>query len=544
MSIARRNRADKRQLGQFLTPNRLSRKIVDYARPKITDLILEPSFGSGSFIESILDHFHDKNVSYKNAAKMIAGVEIDTALYQQALHTFHAKYGLSAKDFAGLSCDDYFRWGSDQATLLHPEKYFAKNLEKYDLVIGNPPFGGTFDKQIEDQLDRIYGFRLGEKIKKETYAFFIIKSIDLLKDLGRLVFICSDTFLTINTMKGLRKVLMDTGSVRIRSLKEFSDETSHPMVIIDYQKGPVASTVSVDGDEISVADIKQTPNYSWKINSELLKYFNGKLCGEYVVATSGMTVGKNEYFIKKIGNNNTIEERYEYELFQDPITLTKELQKARLGKLSEKRKQEIQLLESKGVTTTNVKVSLKAKPTTVQLPNKNYKYYNKGQTKRLYANPKYVIYWKDAGKAVYLFKYNGPWYLHGVGGKKYFEKEGITWQLVANKLYARYLPSGYILDSGSPAAFLRQGIEKDELYFILGWLATDIASDILKKVINHTRNIQGKDVERLPYPSWVSATDKKNAIKMIKKTIADLISGKNANIDPTVAKLNSLFRQS
>jgi hypothetical protein len=39
----------------------------------------------------------------------------------------------------------------------------------------------------------------------------------------------------------------------------------------------------------------------------------------------------------------------------------------------------------------------------------------------------------------------------------------------------------------------------------LGWLQTSLATRLLKEAVNHTRNIQGKDIERLPYPHWVAS---------------------------------------
>ncbi len=53
--------------------------------------------------------------------------------------------------------------------------------ETFDLIVGNPPFGGTFDPEIEDTLDARLGRRFGIKVKKETYAFFIVACIDLLR---------------------------------------------------------------------------------------------------------------------------------------------------------------------------------------------------------------------------------------------------------------------------------------------------------------------------------------------------------------------------
>ena len=111
----------------------------------------------------------------------------------------------------------------------------------------------------------------------------------------------------------------------------------------------------------------------------------------------------------------------------------------------------------------------------VQLPHPDYRLYNKASGARLYAEPSHAIFWRDDGDAVLTFKKNGPWYLHGVGGAPYFGREGLTWQLVAARIKARYLPPGYVLDSGAPCAFLRPDVSNDGLlYFILAWLQTEL----------------------------------------------------------------------
>jgi hypothetical protein len=151
------------------------------------------------------------------------------------------------------------------------------------------------------------------------------------------------------------------------------------------------------------------------------------------------------------------------------------------------------------------------------------------------------VYWKDDGDAVLTFKKSGPWYLRGVGGGPYFGREGLTWQLVAPRINARYLPPGYILDSGAPCAFLHDGIDADELWFVLGWLQTDLASAILKEVINHTRNIQGKDIERLPYPWWVAESQRRRAIAITRDAVRSLQAGEPIDANALAEELGSLL---
>ena len=75
-------------------------------------------------------------------------------------------------------------------------------------------------------------------------------------------------------------------------------------------------------------------------------------------------------------------------------------------------------------------------------------------------------------------------------------------------------------------AVLKDGVDKDELFFIIGWLLTSKCNEILKNVINHTKNIQSKDIERLPYPFWVSDENKKELIGAVK---AEIINKKKSN---------------
>lgn len=200
-------------------------------------------------------------------------------------------------------------------------------------------------------------------------------------------------------------------------------------------------------------------------------------------------------------------------------------------------------MESSGDTRRNLRVvDLPNGPEEILLPHSDYRFYNKSQSGIVYQPPSHAIFWKDDGDAVLTFKKNGNWYLHGVGGRPFFGREGITWQLVSSRLNMRYLPSGFILDSGAPCAFLRDGVAEEELYFILAWTLTDLASAILKSVINHTRNIQSKDVERLPYPFWVTPKDKKKAIALMKSLVENAVAGKTyTRSSEDVKKLDGIF---
>lgn len=511
MAETKAKRDKKKQMGQFMTPVEKCNAIVSKLKLKKTDRILEPSFGCGNFIITLIDIFldlYDGDIEWKLTkilSENIFGVEMDPVQYEKCVDNIKNKYGFFP-DTHNLVLSDYFL-------------YDCAIPEGFDYIIGNPPFGGTIEPSYQDDMEKKYGSRCGNKIKKETYSFFMIKSIECLKPGGKLIFISSDTFLTIKTMKGLRLFLCEQGFNQIEKLENFSEETDYPMIVLTHYKSLVKDHILMDGVEIPYDNMKLTSNFSWHIQDEYVKYFKGESLEKYLIGTSGMTIGKNELFLREISNDGTIVEEYEFTFFDDPITLEKEISKARNNKLSIGKTKEFQELESRGTTKRNVRIEKLESPKTLTIPHPDYCFYNKAANETLYSHPKTVVYWKDDGDAVITFKKNGNWYLHGVGGKPYFKREGLTWQLISSSIKARYLPEGYILDSGAPMAVLRDGIHKQELVFIIGWLLTSKCNEILKKVINHTKNIQSKDIERLPYPFWVSRENKMNAIALIKESI-------------------------
>jgi hypothetical protein len=515
-----------------MTPAGISRRLVARLPLKPSDRVLEPSMGDGSFLLPLVERFvalgegSTRQRLDRVLRENVFGVEIDPSLHARCLSRIEDRWGYCPTEH-NLIQADFFRCGFRPTGRPAP-RYVDTflDVDRFDYVIGNPPFGGTIDPTIQDVLDTEYGSRGGEKIKKETYSFFIVRSLDLLKPGGRLMFICSDTFLTIRTMRGLRRLLMESGSPSVYSLEGFSDETDYPMVVLDFAKGEPSGVAYVDGDPVTRGIMDLTGNFSWRINADLAPCFDGPCIGDFFVATGGMTVGKNELFVRSIVDGRILEP-YEFEFFDDPITLKNELARARLGKLSPRRTRDVERLEAQGATKRNVRVVPRLEAIEIDLPHPDYCYYNKAVSDIVCAPPSHAIYWKDDGDAVRTYKSNGNWYLRGVGGAKFFKREGLTWQLISDELNVRYLPAGYILDSGAPCAFPREGTDPDELYLVLAWTLTPLCRRLLKEVINHTRNIQSKDFERLPYPQWLPSEDRARIISSMKRLVAQAVRGRS-----------------
>lgn len=545
MRERKHEREHKRQRGQYMTPESLAQDIVSALDLAKTHRILEPSCGDGSFIKAIAYHLtRSGSGSCAERSIEVIGIEIDATLAAAseefvdcgvARLSEGVSYQIFNTDFFRAYLEGEIRVASDRTS-----QQFHR--ASFDLIVGNPPFGGTFDHEIEDALDSVLGRRLGRKIKKETYSFFIVACLDLLRKGGKLVFVCSDTILTIPTMTGLRQLLMEHGEVTILDVEEFSDETSYPMVVLQVTKGEHYGIVTRNGELIDGHAIRATRNLSWGITPELAKLFHGPLLGDLLIASSGMTTGKNEYFVREVSDQGCIEEPYEFSFYDAPVTVAYEQERARLGKLSTRKRAQLAEAEVRGATERRLHVKPREEAVSIHLPDSRYKQYNKANNRIVFSPPTHFIYWENDGEAVLTYKKTGNWYLRGVGGQPYFGREGLTWQLVASRFAPRFLPEGYILDSGAPCAFVRNGTDRDELFFVLAWLLSPLASRILKTVINHTRNIQSKDFERMPYPWWVASLPKADAIARVRQMIDAARSGTDwAWKDDEVQQLGRLF---
>ena len=522
MRQRKREREAKRQNGQYMTPAVLAKQMVSALDFNDCRRILEPSCGEGVFLSAIMDRLAGEPGTAGEVVELI-GVEIDPLLADRARAAIQSADSLRASVRQADFFRDYIVTGIPHGT---PDNEAYLRSGSFDLIVGNPPFGGTFDPAIEDELDNVLGKRLGKKIKKETYAFFIVACLDLLREGGRLVFVCSDTLLTIPTMAGLRQLLMESGEVELRDISQFSNEVSYPMLILSFKKGGRRGLVSRNSETIDKNDILTTPNLSWGGNAELARLFSGPSLGDYFVASSGMTTGKNEFFVRKADVNQQILEPYTFEFYNAPVTVDYEMQRARLGRVPANRRSMLEQAEASGQTERRLKIARRDEPLIVQLPDERYCPYNKANNRLVFSEPTHYIFWENDGEAVLTYKRTGNWYLRGVGGQPYFGREGITWQLVASRFIMRYIPNGYILDSGAPCAFLRDGVNRDELFFVMGWLLSPLANRVLKTVINHTRNIQSKDFERMPYPWWVDDGNRSKSIRMVKSMIEEARKGK------------------
>ena len=169
--------------------------------------ILEPGCGFCDFLRRI-------NEKYPN--NDFTGVEVNTEVYSNVA-SLYPKFSIILSDF--------LLWDTNK---------------KYDIVIGNPPYGIIGDRKhypihvLNDKkgmYKRVTSTWFG---KYNIYGAFIEKGLRLLKDGGGLVFIVPATFMILDDFKYLRKFLSTFGRIKIYYLgsKMFKGITVSTAVLV------------------------------------------------------------------------------------------------------------------------------------------------------------------------------------------------------------------------------------------------------------------------------------------------------------------------
>ena len=180
--------------GEFYTPRPVTNFVVNVLDPKQNEKILDPACGTAGFLISALEYIkkNTKSVSdIKKAEKNIQGWETKSLPYLLAttnfiLHDVDIPNQIVNKDTLKTSYLQY------------------EKKDRVDVIIANPPFGGTMSDGDENNFPQ--EFRTKETAVLFTYLFF-----HLLKSDGRAGVVLPDGFLfgDDNASVSIRKKLLE-----------------------------------------------------------------------------------------------------------------------------------------------------------------------------------------------------------------------------------------------------------------------------------------------------------------------------------------------
>lgn len=150
--------------GEFYTPRAITKFIVAVTDPKLGESIMDPACGTGGFLACSFDHVKDK---YVKTAE-------DHLTLQQQIH------GVEKKQLPHLLCTtNMMLHGIEVPSQIKHGNTLSKPLsswdEEIDVIVTNPPFGGTEEDGIEKNFP-------SDMRTRETADLFLQLIIELLAE--------------------------------------------------------------------------------------------------------------------------------------------------------------------------------------------------------------------------------------------------------------------------------------------------------------------------------------------------------------------------
>ena len=160
--------------GEFYTPRAITKFIVEVTNPKLGEAIIDPACGTGGFLACSFDHV--KNNYVKSAS--------DHQTLQKQIH------GVEKKQLPHLLCTtNMMLHGIEVPVQVKHGNTLNKPLsswdDEYDVIVTNPPFGGTEEDGIEKNFPSEFQTR-------ETADLFLQLIVEVLKEGGRAAVVLPD----------------------------------------------------------------------------------------------------------------------------------------------------------------------------------------------------------------------------------------------------------------------------------------------------------------------------------------------------------------
>jgi len=272
------------KLGQYFTPREIVEFMTSFINPRERDIIIDPACGSGGFLLYCLKHV-SKNISenYEGDQRTI-----DKKIYDFSNHNL---YGIEFNDkIARVAMMDMIINDDGHTNIITDtafNKTFSNNikLNNFTLILTNPPFGNVIMRDDKDQLgeSEFSDFEMArEKESQKSEILFIERSLDFLKDYGKIGIVLPDGILTNpnqNETLARELILKKSKILAVISIPEFtfkpSGKGSAKTSLVFLQKFPeeemkeinssnyeilMAVAIHVGFDSIGNPDINDLPN--------------------------------------------------------------------------------------------------------------------------------------------------------------------------------------------------------------------------------------------------------------------------------------------
>lgn len=247
---------EKKMDGVYYTKNNIIELMINKLVFKSTDKIIDISCGVSNFL-----YFIGKKIKYHNPMMKMKDI-IENNLYgidNSKLAVIRSEIVLN---LLMIEFEEYVE--------IKPNIYFMDTLgykfkQKYDYVIGNPPYIRIQNLETDTIKHIRENFRFAKEGNIDIYLVFLEIGLNIIKDSGKLIFIVSNTFFRSNCCNKFRKYLVKDNVIeKIINLEDVTvfDDTNTYTCIIQMSKNKTTNVIKyynvTKKSELELVDEKDT----------------------------------------------------------------------------------------------------------------------------------------------------------------------------------------------------------------------------------------------------------------------------------------------
>lgn len=229
----------RKSSGAYYTSEKVVNELIDRLYENDDNLkaktICDPCCGTGNFLLSL----GVKGLDYSN----LYGQDIDPI----SVFLSRINIALMAPEISALDICSRIIIGNT---------YFETFTQKFDIIVGNPPWGSDFSEADVLQCRRFFKTAMGKSI--ESYDLFIEKALSMLDHKGVLAFVLPEAILSVAAHDTVRRLIIDSCSFRFISyLGNVFSGVQCPSIILgitpDDKKTVVGCKVSTENNTFVIS---------------------------------------------------------------------------------------------------------------------------------------------------------------------------------------------------------------------------------------------------------------------------------------------------
>ena len=229
----------RKSSGAYYTPEKVVNELIDRLYENDANLkaktICDPCCGTGNFLLSL----GVKGIDYSN----LYGQDIDPI----SVFLSRINIALMAPEMSALDI---------RSRIIVGNTYFETFTQKFDVIVGNPPWGSEFSEEDALRCRRFFKTAVGKNI--ESYDLVVEKALSMLDHKGVLAFVLPEAILSVAAHDTVRRLIIDSCSFRFISyLGNVFSGVQCPSIILgitpDDKKTVVGCKVSTGNDTFVIS---------------------------------------------------------------------------------------------------------------------------------------------------------------------------------------------------------------------------------------------------------------------------------------------------